>query len=1278
MANEELLVTLGVQDKGATTQIRALNKELKSLDTQYNLASKSSKGFDNNLDSLKKKLSLLEQKMTVQTSKLEAYKKQMETARQGITKKTQELEKLKASEDENTESIQKAEKQLNTYRNQLKNAENGVKETEAQLELLTEEINNTNNAINNFDTNKMKKELAEAGEKLENLGSKLDSAGQKINSAGNAMIGLSAPIVAFAGYATKVSVDFESAMSNVQAISGATGDDLKLLEEKAKEMGKSTSKSATQAADALGYMALAGWDTQTMLTALEPVLRLSEAGNLDLARTSDLVTDSMSALGLEVGYLDKYLDQVAKTSTLTNTNIDSLMEAFIETGGMAKTLGIETNELSAALGTLANAGYKGSESGRALQTVLTRLAKPPKEAANSLDALGISVFDNEGKFLGLENVLGQLNKAFGELDQEQQAFHAKNIAGQNYLSQFIELVEQSGGSLQELSTKIENSNGSLDKMAQTMQDNAKGNIEKMKSALEGLGIQVGEKLLPHLNDLIEHLTALIEWFGSLDEDTQQAIIRMGLFATATGGALKVVGSFTSGIGKIVGSIGELSKTLSSSEKYTTIMTKGIGGATKALSLLGSNIPLVAGAIGVLGAGIYTYNEYQDAMNTKVTTASEDLSFMEKAMLSLTSGTAKSRAELEELGLVYSDFNSKISSEFQEKVKSMTTDVHEFGMSLHEMNLDGVFSESEGKALIGRVDSALEGAKNAIESKNKTLQDGLNSAFSIDGTIDENEAALTEWWNNRTTEELQKCENLRNEINDIEKKAFAEGRALTSEEMTAIQDRYNKIKQIELEAQANNSYEIEYAQQEFLNRLKTLDAQGASDLLQQRYHQYEEERIAIETKYDTLIAQSMQGYDKLSKEDKKYVDETIARLEESKNQQLEKNQQYWDNSYNAAISGNENLVGVINKYNGEILANGDKVYYERFIQAENHYKDLNKITEDGYHTMYNTTTKTWDNLYVNIDEKTGQIKALYDLNSNNIASMTKEDAKTLQKEVASWRMTQDGVNVANLAIRNAYLDTKNNIVDASGKIIGKLEEVKDSSGRVKQAILDVNGNPMKIGENADEVIKKLQNTKKEVKDLDGKKATINVSDGGSINSLGKRLRNLFSGKGFAIGTNSAPEGIHTVNEKGWELIDAPRGTRALAIDSSFEGDHAYLPRGTKVKTNLASTEMMISEIKREVSRQINRIDFNASNYTRSNASTNENNSRNSSKNTVNSTDTSKLENLMMTMINILTVQNNLIKDNKQSLNIDGREVARALAPYSNEIEKYNTRNPKFTY
>ena len=1268
MANEELLVTLGVQDKGATTQIKALNKELKSLDTQYKLSAKSGNGFDNSLDSLKKKLSLLEQKMTVQTSKLETYKKQMETARQGIAKKTEELKKLKASEDENTASIQKAEKQLNTYKNQLKNAENGVKETEAQLELLTEEINNTNNAIDNFDTNQMKKELEEAGKNLEDLGSRLDNAGQKINGLGNTMIGLSAPITAFAGYATKVSMDFESAMSNVQAISGATGDDLKLLEEKAKEMGKSTSKSATQAADALGYMALAGWNTNEMLTAIEPVLRLSEAGNLDLARTSDLVTDSMSALGLETQDLGTYLDQVAKTSTLTNTNIDALMEAFIETGGMAKTLGISTNELSASLGILANAGYKGSESGRALQTVLTRLAKPPKEAADSLSALGIKVFDSQGKFLGLENVLGQLNKAFSGLNQKQQAFHAKNIAGQNYLSQFIELVGQSGGSLQELSTKIENSTGSLDKMAQTMQNNAKGNIEKMKSALEGLGIQIGENLLPHLNDLIGHLTALIEWFGSLDEDTQQAIVRIGLFATATGGALKVVGSFTSGIGGVVCNIGELSKSLSSSEKGTTTMTKGLNNATKALGLLSGNLPLVIGAVGVLGAGIYTYNEYQDAMNEKVTTASEDLSFMEKAMLSLTGETAKSKSELAEMGLVYADFNNNISSEFQEKVKSMTTDVHDFGMSLHDISLDGVFSESESKALMDRVDSALEGAKSAIESKQKTLQDGLNSAFSIDGTIDKNETALIEWWNNRTTEELQQCETLRNEINEIEKKAFAEGRTLTGEEMAAIQERYNKIRQIELEAQANNSYEIEYAQQEFLNRLKTLDAQGASELLQQRYQQYEEERIAISTKYDTLIAQAMQGYEGLSAEDKKYVDETIARLEESKNQQLEKNQQYWDESYNAAIAGNENLVGVINKFNGEILANSDKVYHERFVQVNNHYKDLNTITEDGYHTMYNTTTKTWDNLYVDINEKTGQLKALYDLNSGNIAAMNKEDAKTLQKEVASWQLTKEGVNVANVAIRGSYLDTKNNIVDASGKIIGKLGKVKDSSGKVKQAILDINGNPMKIGENTDEVIKKLQNTKKEVKDLDGKKATINVSDGGSINSLGQRLRNLFSGKGFAIGTNSAPEGIHTVNEKGWELIDAPQGTRALAIGSSFEGDKAYLPRGTRVRTNLASTEMMVSEIKKEVSRQLSRIDFNTSNYTRNNASTTEDNSNNNAKNVTNVTDTSKLESLMMTMINILTTQNSLIKENKPVVNLDGQQL-------SNKLDKINGQNMK---
>ena len=166
-------------------------------------------------------------------------------------------------------------------------------------------------------------------------------------------------------------------------------------------MGQATSFSATDAAKGLEYMALAGWKTSEMLTGIEPVLRLAEAGNLDLGRASDLVTDSMSAMGKSVDELGTYLDMAAKTSTIANTNIEDLMSAFIEVGQTADTLGVDTAELSGALATLADAGKKGGQAGHSLQTILSRLSKPTADVQKALDDLGITVYDSEGNFICL-------------------------------------------------------------------------------------------------------------------------------------------------------------------------------------------------------------------------------------------------------------------------------------------------------------------------------------------------------------------------------------------------------------------------------------------------------------------------------------------------------------------------------------------------------------------------------------------------------------------------------------------------------------------------------------------------------------------------------------------------------------------------------------------------------------------------------------------------------------------------------------------------------------
>lgn len=302
--------------------------------------------------------------------------------------------------------------------------------------------------------------------------------------------------------------------------------------------------------------------------------------------------DSMSALGKETSELETYLNQVAKTSTLTNTNIDMLMEAFIQTGGMAKTLGINTAELSAALGVLANAGFKGSEAGRALSTVLTRLSKPPKEAQVALDELGISVFDSEGKFLGLENVLGQLNTAFSSLSQEEQAYYAKNIAGQNYISQFIELVSQSGGTLQDYTNKINNSSGALQRMADIMSDNLKGKFDEMKSAIEGALLKAFDTLEPIVTKVVNKITELANKFTELSPTTQKVVIAIAGIVAIIPPLLILFGTLISSIGSIITGLGSLATWLSGfavSAGTATTATATLSGAWAGLMAIFSSV-----------------------------------------------------------------------------------------------------------------------------------------------------------------------------------------------------------------------------------------------------------------------------------------------------------------------------------------------------------------------------------------------------------------------------------------------------------------------------------------------------------------------------------------------------------------------------------------------------------------------------------------------------------------------------------------------------------------
>lgn len=304
--------------------------------------------------------------------------------------------------------------------------------------------------------------------------------------------------------------DFEASMSNVEALSGASGDQLQALTDKAKEMGATTKFTAGESADALSYMALAGWDTQSMLQGISPVMELAAAANMDLASASDIVTDYLTAFGLTASDTTHFVDVMAYAMSHSNTNVEQLGEAYKACAATAKSMGYSVEETTAVLATMANAGVKGGEAGTALNAIMTRLATNTKGCADELKKYGVSIYDSQGNMNSLSDILTGLSAVWDNLTDQEQANLAKTIAGTNQYSKLqtimagcSEQAAKGGQSFSDYASALENCSGTAGKMAGTMLDNLNGKMTLFESAADGLKISVGEQLTPAMSDLYE-------------------------------------------------------------------------------------------------------------------------------------------------------------------------------------------------------------------------------------------------------------------------------------------------------------------------------------------------------------------------------------------------------------------------------------------------------------------------------------------------------------------------------------------------------------------------------------------------------------------------------------------------------------------------------------------------------------------------------------------------------------------------------------------------------
>lgn len=330
-----------------------------------------------------------------------------------------------------------------------------------------------------------------------------------------------AATAALGGFAIKAGMSFDAGMSEVSAISGATGKDLEMLREKAKEMGATTKFSATESAEALKYMAMAGWKPQQMMQGLEGVMNLAAASGENLGMVSDIVTDSLTAFGLEAKDANQFVDLLAKTATSTNTNVSMLGESFKYIAPVAKAAGFSAKDTALALGLLANNGIKGSQAGTVLRSAFLRLAKPTKEVAKGLQDVGLTAQDLQD--IPLPDMLSKLREGFKGLTNSQKLNAAASIFGKEAASGMLAIIETSSEEVNRLSKEFDNSSGAAEKMAKIMNDNLKGDITILKSALEGFSISLYENVDNPLRQIAQKATKYID---KLNETVKKDISKL--------------------------------------------------------------------------------------------------------------------------------------------------------------------------------------------------------------------------------------------------------------------------------------------------------------------------------------------------------------------------------------------------------------------------------------------------------------------------------------------------------------------------------------------------------------------------------------------------------------------------------------------------------------------------------------------------------------------------------------------------------------------------------
>lgn len=1010
--------------------------------------------------------------------------------------------------------------------------------------------------VKNFKSD-MEKAAAVGKSEAEKISKELEGtakAGEKLSKIGNALtLGITTPILAAGTAVGKFAIDAENSLGLIQGQIGTTADETERLREIAQNVYEDGYGDSID--DCISDLVLlrqnvresADWTdemTQNTLEQIKTITTLFDTNADEVTRTAQVMKSSGLIENISEG-LDIITYGFQNGANYSGEMLDTLREyspQFVK-------LGLDGNEaMQYLIQGAENGAFNLDKVGDALKELSIRVVDGSDTTVQGFEAAGLSADEMAQKFAaGGDSAKQAFQQTLDGLASIEDPVE-RNIAGVNLFGTMWEdLGETVIISLADVEGGLEDVEGATERAGERMNESfstrAISLARQFMDSLLPLGevlLDIGEDILPVVKDGVEDFADMME---NMDIKTAQSVIKFGALAAAVGPVIKTISGGISVYTKLSSVLGGASKALGEfgkSQKEAEILAKGASAVIGHSGLTGSFVGLlgtlapVAAGVAVAGTAIYALHEQTDLMNSTILTSREEMSGMEKALADLQGISRYTREELEEMGFVQKEFSDDLSPEFQEAVEESTKKVQDFSVFLREIGFDGVLTQEETDEFTSRVNETCDEVISTIQSRKDEAQNGLRDLFIADDQIiDESEQKVLDLLAQSSDAQIAEVQTLRDEMMEIYQNAAAENRDLNEQEIADIESKNERIRQIELEALGGTEEEILYAKNEFAARMKTMDLESASELLQEKAKIRDEEIIQIQAAYDTEIELLKSKLADCNEEDRAYYEEQIANLEQDKQEKIAQQQELYEGYLDIIGEYNPKMLDEINEFNGQVLTEHDKSNADFLEKMKSKYVGLEQITESGCYTVYNTEKGTNDQIAVIYDETTGKITGLYSKTQGLVAGYTDQ----ITSDVANMAISNEasytliGTSLEGMRVKNGEL------VNSNGEVISSMKDVKTKTDGTRTAIVDLNGTPYEIEVNKDDTIASL-NAINDSADYAARDRTLNVNIQGRVTGSIQGALSAFAKSYNYNGLDNVPyDGYQAVLHKGERVLTA---------------------------------------------------------------------------------------------------------------------------------------------